>query len=88
VFGHAPTSFRVKRLVSVYNDLTEAKARALITDSECIARFNFNEMTGHHWICAKNYNLSIDTSLQALDDIAELIIDLAAKQRQVAPATG
>ena len=45
-------------------------------------------MTGHDWICAKNYNLSIDTSLQALDDIAELIIDLAAKQRQVAPATG
>jgi len=45
-------------------------------------------MTGHDRICAKNYNLSIDTSLQALDDIAELIIDLAAKQRQVAPATG
>jgi hypothetical protein len=43
-------------------------------------------MTGHDWMCAKNYNLSIDTSLQPLDDIAELIVSLSQRQRNAASA--
>jgi cytidylate kinase len=74
VFCHAPKSFRVKRLLSVYDDLTEAKARGLITESDKTREIYFHEMTGHDWTCAKNYNLSIDTSLMPLEDIAELII--------------
>ena len=85
-FCHAPKSFRIKRLMSVYKDLTDEKARALIAESDRTREIYFNEMTSHDWTCAKNYNLSIDTSLQPLDDIAELIIDLSAKQRHVAAA--
>lgn len=84
VFCHAPKSFRVKRIRSIYEDLPEEKARALIIESDRTREIYFNEMTSHDWTCAKNYNLSIDTSLQPLDDIAELIIDLSAKQRHVA----
>jgi len=87
VFCHAPKSFRIKRIMSIYEDLTEEEARALITESDRTREIYFNEMTAHDWTCAKNYNLSIDTSLQPLDDIAELIIDLSAKQRQTATAT-
>jgi CMP/dCMP kinase len=87
VFCHAPQSFRVKRLMRVYDDLTDEKARALIIESDRTREIYFNEMTGHDWTCAKNYNLSIDTSLQPLDDIAELIIDLSAKQRHTTVAT-
>lgn len=86
VFCHAPKSFRVKRLMSIYKGLTEEKARALIAESDRTRELYFDEMTGHDWMCARNYNLSIDTSLQPLDDIAELIIDLSAKQRHVAVA--
>jgi cytidylate kinase len=84
VFCHAPKSFRVKRLMSIYKDLTEENARALITESDRTREIYFDEITSHDWTCAQNYNLSIDTSLQPLDDIADLIIDLSAKQRHVA----
>jgi hypothetical protein len=35
-------------------------------------------------MCARNYNLSIDTSLQPLEEIADLIIKLTQKQREAA----
>jgi hypothetical protein len=38
-------------------------------------------MTDHDWTCARNYNLSIDTSLMPLDQIAELIIKLSERER-------
>ena len=84
VFCHAPRSFRVKRIMSIYKDLSEQKARALITESDKTREIYFNEMTGHDWTCAKNYNLSIDTSLMPLEDIAELIIKLSEPQRRAA----
>jgi len=46
----------------------------------------FNQMTDHDWTCAKNYHLSIDTSLQPLERIADLIIDLSRRQRDAAAA--
>ena len=73
--------------MNIYKDLTEEKARALIIESDRTREIYFNEMTSHDWTCARNYNLSIDTSLQPLDDIADLIIDLSAKQRRVTAAT-
>jgi len=81
VFCHAPKSFRVKRLMSIYPNLTDEKARLLITDSDRTPETYFNEMTDHDWTCARNYNLSIDTSLMPLDQIAELIIKLSERER-------
>ena len=83
-FCHAPKSFRVKRLMSIYKGLTEEKARALIGESDRTRELYFEEMTGHDWMCARNYNLSIDTSLQPLEEIADLIIKLTQKQREAA----
>ena len=87
VFCHAPKSFRVKRIRSIYQDLTEEKARALIIESDRTREIYFNEMTSHDWTCARNYNLSIDTSLQPLEEIADLIVALSQKQRGAATAT-
>jgi cytidylate kinase len=86
VFCHAPRSFRVKRLMSIYQDLSEEKARTLIAESDRTREIYFNEMTSHDWMCAKNYNLSIDTSLQPLEEIADLIISLSHRQRGAASA--
>jgi cytidylate kinase len=80
-FCHAPKSFRVKRLLSLYQDLNEERARALIAESDRTREIYFNEMTDHDWTCARNYHLSIDTSRQPLDEIADLIIKLAERQR-------
>jgi cytidylate kinase len=81
VFCHAPRSFRAKRIMEIYKDLSDEKARALIGESDRTREIYFEEMTGHEWMCAKNYQLSIDTSLQPLEEIAELIIKLSKNQR-------
>ena len=81
VFCHAPKSFRVKRLLSVYQDLSEEGARELIVESDRTREIYFNEMTDHDWTCARNYHLSIDTSRQPLEEIADLIIKLSEQQR-------
>jgi len=81
VFCHAPKSFRVKRLMNVYQDLSEERARELIVESDRTREIYFNEMTDHDWTCARNYHLSIDTSRQPLEEIADLIIKLSERQR-------
>jgi len=86
VFCHAPKSFRVKRIMNIYQDLTEERARALVTESDRTREIYFSEMTGHDWTCARNYNLSIDTSLQPFEEIAQLIMQLSDRQRN-RPAT-
>lgn len=87
VFCHAPRSFRCKRLMNIYDGLTEERARDLITESDRTREIYFNEMTNHDWTCAKNYNLSIDTSVMPLDEIAELIIRLSAQEHRGLRAT-
>jgi len=86
VFCHAPKSFRVKRLMTIYDDLSEERAREMITESDRTRELYFNAMTEHDWTCAKNYHLSIDTSLRPLEEIAELIIKLSEQQRRAAAA--
>jgi cytidylate kinase len=80
-FCHAPKSFRARRVMSVYPDLTEEQARELIAESDRTRETYFNEMTDHDWSCARNYHLSIDTSRQPLEEIADLIIKLSERQR-------
>jgi cytidylate kinase len=80
-FCHAPKSFRIKRLMSVYQDLSDVRARELIVESDRTREIYLNEMTDHDWTCARNYHLSIDTSRQPLEEIAEMIITLSQRQR-------
>jgi cytidylate kinase len=80
-FCHAPKSFRARRVMNVYPDLTEEQARELIAESDRTREIYFNEMTAHDWTCARNYHLSIDTSRQPLEEIADLIIKLSERQR-------
>ena len=87
VFCHAPKRFRVKRIMSIYDNMSEEKALSLITESDRTRELYFNEMTGHDWTCARSYSLSIDTSLQPLEECAELIIKLSDRQRGAGEAT-
>ena len=80
IFCHAPRSFRIKRVLDVYENLDTEAARALIAQSDQMRERYFAEMTEHEWTCAKNYHLSIDTSLTPLDDMAEIMIDLVKRR--------
>src|SRR3954469_20087332 len=86
VFCHAPKSFRTRRIMNIYPDLSEERARTLIAESDRTREIYFNEMTGHDWMCARNYQLSIDTSLQPLEEIADLIVTLSERRRRTAAA--
>jgi cytidylate kinase len=71
IFCHAPLSFRTRRLMEIYQDMDQETARLLIKESDAMRERYFAEMTNHDWTCAKNYHLSIDTSLVPLDEIAQ-----------------
>lgn len=84
VFCHASQSFRVKRFMELYKSHTREETRAILAESDETRKQYFLAMTGHDWVCAENYDLSINTSLYPLDEIAELIIQLAERKRAVA----
>ena len=83
VFCHAPMSFRIKRVMEVYAKLNAEAARKMIKESDEMRERYFAEMTGHEWTCARNYHLSINTSLQPLDEVAEMIIKLIKRCRLI-----
>lgn len=80
IFCHAPLSFRTRRVMELYKEMDLSKARALIQESDEMREKYFAEMTNHEWTCAKNYHLSIDTSLFPLDDIAHTIMTIMKRK--------
>lgn len=80
IFCHAPRSFRIKRVQDLYENMDTESARALIEESDQMRERYFAEKTEHEWTCAKNYHLSIDTSLTPLEDLAETIIALVKRR--------
>jgi cytidylate kinase len=79
VFCHAPTAFRIRRIMELYGG-TQEEARLMLEESDEMRKRYFSEMTGHDWACAENYNLSIDTSLFPLEEVAELIVELLKRK--------
>jgi cytidylate kinase len=79
VFCHAPAAFRIRRVMELYGG-TQEEARLMLEESDEMRKRYFSEMTGHDWACAENYNLSIDTSLFPLEEVAELIVELLKRK--------
>ena len=69
-FFHAPTRFRVRRVMEVYG-LEEERAREMVEESDRVRARYFKEMTGRDWSCADNYHVCVDTSMRPLPDLAE-----------------
>jgi cytidylate kinase len=80
VFCHAPVNFRVKRVMEIYHARSEDEAREMILESDQMRKRYIFEMTNKDWACAENYHLSIDTSLFALQETAELIIEFLKRK--------
>lgn len=83
IFCHAPASFRIGRIMQLYGAETKEDARQMIEESDELRKKYFNVMTGYEWACAENYNLSIDTSLFPLEEVAEIIIQLLKRKEIV-----
>ncbi len=82
VFCHAPIEFRIKRLMEIYDIASPAEARARIEESDEMRKRYFFAMTNHDWTCGEDYHLAIDTSLLPLEQIAEMVIGIARRNRQ------
>lgn len=72
VFIHAPTQYRVGRVMEVYGDgLREAKRN--INRSDKARAAYYKHISGNRWGEAKNYELTVDSSI-GIEKSAELIL--------------
>jgi cytidylate kinase len=81
VFIHAPQEFRAGRIMRAQNiaDIREAQDRIKEADQNR-ARF-LKDMTGLTWADARNYDLSIKSSIVDFAASAEMIMALVAKKK-------
>lgn len=81
LFCHAPLNFRIKRSVQLGYAPNEEAARQIIQASDEMRKKYFTAMTGYDWACAENYHLTLDTSLLALETLAEIVINVLKQKR-------
>ena len=79
IFLHAPEPFRVQRLVE-NAAATEAEARTLIARSDETRRQYIRQMIGKEEYDARQYHLSVDTSVLPLPETADLITEFVHKR--------
>ncbi|HOK69828.1 MAG TPA: cytidylate kinase-like family protein, partial [Bacillota bacterium] len=72
IFIHAPIEVRIKRVMEKL-DLSEQSAKKLIakTDKKRASYYNF--YTSKTWGDARNYHITIDSSVLGIDGTAELL---------------
>lgn len=80
IFLHAPEPFRVKRLVENAAAATEAEAKTLIARSDETRRQYIRQMIGKEEYDARQYHLSVDTSILPLSETADLITDFVGRR--------
>jgi cytidylate kinase len=73
-FFHAPHSFRVRRVMEIYELADAVQVRRMIEKSDEMRAHYLREMTGKDWACADNYHLCVDTSMSPLPDLADGLV--------------
>lgn len=79
VFIHADLKDRVERAVSLYGlDAKNTESAVLKTDKKRAGYYNY--FTGQKWGKLENYDISINTSKIALDDVVDILVDYVEKR--------
>lgn len=79
VFIHAPLAYRARKIVDRGDAPDEVAAIELAKMIDRQRQEYYDFFTGKTWGTASNYDLTIDSSLLPVDDIARLIADLNKK---------
>lgn len=79
-FFHAPLTFRVCRVMEIYQISDRERSRRMIEESDRVRTQYFRAMTGRDWACADNYHLCVDTSIQPLPELAEGLVRFAERR--------
>ena len=75
IFVHAPIEACVDRIMRRGDKTTREHARALAEKTNKLRASYYNFYTDKVWGDAKSYDLSIDSSLMPMDDVAEVVCD-------------
>lgn len=84
VFVHAPLQFRIERVMSIYHARNQAEASEMIQRSDRERERYVRFFSGLDWFDARNYHLTIDTSLIDFATATEMIASLAGDLREEA----
>lgn len=75
LFVHAPIEERVKRIMRRGDKPTLEKARAVAEKTDKLRANYYNFYTDKTWGDASSYDITVDSSLMPMDEIAEVIVD-------------
>lgn len=73
IFIHAPTRFRVARVMECYHIENEKEAQSMIEQSDRERTRLVRSIAGVEWNDLRNYHLSIDTSVAGLETAEEIL---------------
>ncbi len=76
IFLHAAVDFRQQRIQELYN-LSLPEARRLIQSTDDSRADYLRVITGDDWTDARQYNISLDTSILGLEPAADIIVAVA-----------
>lgn len=80
IFVHAPESECVKRLLSRGDKTSEAEARAMCRKVNKLRAGYYNFYTDHTWGAAATYDLTVNSALMPMDDLADFIADYVRRR--------
>lgn len=75
IFVHAPEDACVERLISRGDKASEADARAMVRKINKIRAGYYNFYTDKTWGAASTYDLTVDSSLLPMEDLAQHVAD-------------
>jgi len=79
VFIHAPFDYRVEHIMKEQK-MDEKDARAMVQESDRTRTKFIRDMLGIDWTDARNFHLSIDTSIISLSAVVEIITNMVGNK--------
>lgn len=80
IFVHAPEDACIKRVLGRGDKATEADARSLCRKVNKLRANYYNFYTDHTWGAAATYDLTVDSSLMPIDELADFIADYVRRR--------
>ncbi len=84
IFVHAPEEVCIRRLLSRGDKTSESEARAMCRKINKLRASYYNFYTDRTWGAASTYDLTIDSSLLPMDEIADMVADYVRRRLSAA----
>lgn len=80
IFVHAPMEARVRRIVARADSLDSDSARTLAEKTDRLRSNFYNFYTDKRWGAARSYDLSVDSTVMPIDQLADFVIDFVCRK--------